>query len=81
VDLSSTYEVLKLSLESKMKTRFNIRLQDGASANIEQFIFVHDHVHIIILIIITPEIYLIIILIRNKHDRRFILEGKIIETI
>lgn len=63
-----------------MKTWFNIRHQDGASTNTEKFIFVHDHVHIIMLIIITPEIYLIIILIQNKHASRFILEGKIIDT-
>jgi cytochrome c oxidase subunit 2 len=63
-----------------MTTWLNIRLQDGASPIIEQMIFFHDHTLIIILIIITTVMYIITTLLWNKHTRRFILEGQLIET-
>lgn len=63
-----------------MTTWLNITLQDGASPIIEQLIFFHDHTLIIILIIITTVIYIITTLLWNKHTRRFILEGQLIET-
>jgi len=44
-------------------------------------IFFHDHALIIILIIITAVFYTVIRNVQNKQTRRFIVEGKIIETI
>ena len=43
LDLSSTYRVLKLSLEPIVTTWLNTRLQDVASPVLEQLIFFHDY--------------------------------------
>jgi len=80
LDLSFTNKVFK-TFPRKMTTRLNLTLQDRVSPVIEQWIFFHDHALIIILIMITTVFYTIIIIVQNKQNRRFILEGQIIETI
>ena len=78
MNLSFIYKVI-LFLE--ISTWKIISIQDRNSPLIEQLIFFHDHTIIILIIITVIVRYIIISLIFNKINYRFLLEGQTIEII
>lgn len=64
-----------------MATWKTLTTQDRASPLIEQLIFFHDHTLIILLIITVLVGYIILSLIFNTYNYRYLLEGQIIELI
>lgn len=64
-----------------MATWSNLNLQESSSPLIEQLNFFHDHSIIILLFITLTISYLIISLINNKINNRFLLENQLIEII
>nr|YP_009995391.1 cytochrome c oxidase subunit II [Ochthebius himalayae]QNP09807.1 cytochrome c oxidase subunit 2 [Ochthebius himalayae] len=64
-----------------MATWYSISTQDSASPLMEQLIYFHDHTLMILLMITVLVGYLMISLIFNKLNYRFLLEGQLIELI
>lgn len=64
-----------------MATWSNLNLQERSSPLIEQLNFFHDHSILILLIITTVISYLMVSIIFNRINNRFLLENQTIETI
>nr|YP_010946494.1 cytochrome c oxidase subunit II [Diploptera punctata]WGO57212.1 cytochrome c oxidase subunit II [Diploptera punctata] len=63
-----------------MTTWANMNLQDSASPIMEQLIYFHDHALMIIVMILAIVTYMMIMLIMNDFNNRFLLEGQLIEV-
>uniref|UniRef100_A0A0A0RUQ6 Cytochrome c oxidase subunit 2 n=2 Tax=Propylea japonica TaxID=158624 RepID=A0A0A0RUQ6_9CUCU len=64
-----------------MATWKSLMFLDGSSFLLEQLSFFHDHALLILMMITCTVAYIMISLIFNKFNHRFLLEGHTIETI
>nr|UGS80479.1 cytochrome c oxidase subunit II [Nepiomorpha sp. NespEL] len=64
-----------------MATWFNLNLQESTSPLMEQLNFFHDHSMMILIIVTTTISYLILSVMSNKINNRFLLENQLIEMI
>nr|UVU30530.1 cytochrome c oxidase subunit 2 [Xorides funiuensis] len=58
-----------------------INLQDANSPYMEQLILFHDHIMMILMMITSTILYMIITLLLNKMNNKFILQNQFIEII
>nr|YP_009185972.1 cytochrome c oxidase subunit II [Sepedophilus bipunctatus]ALO70926.1 cytochrome c oxidase subunit 2 [Sepedophilus bipunctatus] len=64
-----------------MATWKTLTMQDSASPLMEQLMFFHDHTLMILLMITIMVMYLMLTLLYNKINYRYLLEGQTIELI
>nr|QLY89638.1 cytochrome c oxidase subunit II [Pipizella viduata] len=64
-----------------MSTWANLNLQDSSSPLMEQLIFLHDHTMLVLLTITMTVGFLMMRLMTNKLNHKYLLHGQTIETI